>query len=61
MKRFSTIAVVVFAVVALLHLVRIILGWEVIVNGITIPMWVSVVGTVLAGGLAIWFWREGRS
>ncbi len=60
MKRFSTIAVVVFALVALVHLVRIIQGWEVIVNGITMPLWVSVVGTIIAGGLAILIWREAQ-
>ena len=60
MKPYSTIAVVVFAIVAVLHLVRIGMGWEVIVNGITMPLWVSVVGTIIAGGLAILLWREGR-
>ena len=60
MKRFSTIAVFVFALVALVHLVRIIQGWEVIVNGITMPLWVSVVGAIISGGLAILIWRETR-
>jgi len=60
MKPYSTIAVVVFAIVAVLHLVRIGMGWEVIVNYITIPMWVSVVGAIIPGSLAILLWREGR-
>ena len=60
MKPYSTIAVVVFAIVAVLHLVRIGMGWEVIVNYITIPMWVSVVGAIIAGSLAILLWRESR-
>ena len=37
MKPVSTIVVVVFALVAVVHLMRIIQGWEVIVNGITSP------------------------
>jgi len=61
MKPFNTIAVVVFVLVAVVHLMRIIQGWEVIVNGITMPLWVSVVGAIIAGGLAILLWREGRS
>ena len=51
MKPVSTIVVVVFALVAVVHLLRIIQGWEVIVNGITMPLWVSVVGAIIAGGL----------
>jgi len=61
MKPFSTIAVVVFASVSLVHLLRIFQGWEVIVYGITIPLWVSIVGAIIAGGLAILIWREARS
>ena len=61
MKPVCTIAVVVFALVAVVHLMRIIQGLEVIVNGITIPLWVSVVGAIIAGGLAILIWREARN
>jgi len=60
MKPVSTIVVVVFALVAVVHLIRIIQGWEVIVNGVSIPMWTSVVGAVIAGGLAILIWREAQ-
>jgi len=58
MKPLSTITIAVFALGAPLHLVRIIQGWEVIANGITIPLWVSVVGAIITGGLAILIWRE---
>ena len=51
MKPVSTIVVVVFALVAVVHLMRIIQGWEVIVNGITMPLWVSIVEAIIAGGL----------
>jgi len=58
MKPFTIIAIVVFAVVALLHLLRFFQGWEVIINAVTIPMWVSLLGFVIAGGLAFMLWRE---
>jgi len=58
MKPFTVIAIVVFALVSLLHLLRYFLGWEVIINAVVIPMWVSVLGFVIAGGLAIMVWRE---
>ena len=60
MKPVSTIVVVVFALVAVVHLMRILQGWEVLVNGVSIPMWTSVVGVVIAGGLAILIWREAQ-
>jgi hypothetical protein len=51
-KTFSVVAGVVFAVVALLHLVRIYMNWTVVVGHWSIPMWVSWVGLIVAGGLA---------
>jgi hypothetical protein len=61
MKTFTTIAVVVFAIVAIAHVLRIALGWEVVVNGLVIPMWVSWIGIVVAGGLAIMVPQESRA
>jgi hypothetical protein len=58
MKSFSVIAIVVFALVSILHLVRFLLGWEVIVNTVVIPMWLSLLGFVIVGGLAFMLWRE---
>ena len=67
MKPFTTAAVVVFALVAGVHLARIALGWHVIVGesvvavgGTSIPMWVSYLGVVVAGGLAVMLRREAR-
>lgn len=60
MKPFSTVAVVVFALVALLQLLRFILGWAVVVNGMSIPLWASAVAFVVAAGLAAMVWREAH-
>ena len=60
MKPFTAIAAVVFAVVALLHVLRLFQGWEVTINGMAVPLWVSVVGMVVAAGLAVMLWREAR-
>jgi len=59
-KPFTTIAVFVFSLVALLQLLRILLGWEVVVNGTVIPSWASGVAFVVAATLAVMLWREAR-
>ncbi len=60
MKPAALIATVILALVALAHLLRIILRVEVTAGGTSIPMWLSGVVFVLAGGVAIMLWREGR-
>ena len=60
MKPFTTIAVVVFAVVALCHLWRAIAGWDVVIHGWSVPMGASWIGLVVAAGLAAMVWRESR-
>ena len=51
-KMFPKIAAVIFALVALLHLVRLVMGWSIVIDSWTVPMWLSWVGLVVAGGLA---------
>jgi hypothetical protein len=58
MKPFATATVAILALVAIVHLLRLLADWSVSVNGIDIPMWASVIALVLAGGLALGLWRE---
>jgi hypothetical protein len=60
MKPFATAALVIFALVAIVHLLRLLLGWSVTFNGTDIPMWVSEVALVIAAGLAFGLWRENK-
>ena len=60
MKPFTTIAIVLFSLIALLQLVRFILSWEVTVNGISIPVWASGIVFVIAAALAMMLWREAH-
>ena len=60
MKPFTTIAAVIFAVIALVHVLRLLLDWEVTVSGMVIPMWASAAGLVIAAGLAVMLLREAR-
>ena len=59
MKRpFTMIAIALFSLIALLQLLRFILGWEITVNGVTVPVWASGIAFVIAAGLAVMVWRE---
>ena len=58
MKPFTVIAIVIFAVVSIVHLLRYFLGWQVTVNTLAVPMWISPLGFVIAAGLAVMLWRE---
>jgi hypothetical protein len=59
-KPFTIIAIGLLSLIAVLQLVRFILGWEVIVNGLSVPVWVSGIAFVVAGGLAVMLWLEAR-
>jgi hypothetical protein len=52
-KTFSLVAGLIFALVALLHLVRIFEEWTVIIGGWSMPKSVSWVALIVAGGLAL--------
>lgn len=60
MKPFTTLAIIVFALIALLHLYRLIRPFEVLVAGHGIPQSASIAGLILAAGLAAMLWRESR-
>jgi hypothetical protein len=51
------VASIVFALFAIGHIVRLLTHSEVVVGACHIPMWVSVVTLIIAGGLSIWMWR----
>jgi hypothetical protein len=61
MKPFTTIAIAVFTLVAIVHLLRLVFGWEVVVTGYVVPVWWSALGLIVAGGLALMVWREARA
>jgi hypothetical protein len=42
----------IFALVALLHALRLIFGWTVAIGEWTVPIWVSAAGFLIAGYLA---------
>ena len=61
MKPFTTLAVVFLSLMAVLQLTRFVQGWEVSVNGVTVPVWVSGLAFIVAAGIAAMLWRESRT
>jgi hypothetical protein len=59
-KTFSVTAGVIFALVALAHLVRIYFGRPIVISSWSIPMWASWAALVVAGGLAYFGWSAAR-
>jgi uncharacterized SAM-binding protein YcdF (DUF218 family) len=58
MKLFTNFAIAIFILIAVMHLLWLVFGWEVTINDLVIPMWVSVMGLFIAGALAYFLWRE---
>jgi hypothetical protein len=60
MKTGSLLAVIVFVLVAVAHLLRVVSGTEVVVGGVDIPQWVSVLGVIVPGLIAWLLWKESK-
>jgi hypothetical protein len=52
-KTFALVAGVIFALVALLHVLRLFMGWPAMIGSWSVPMWLSWVGLVVAGGMSV--------
>ena len=50
----------VFSLVAVLHLTRVLNGWEGMVAGVIIPVWVSGIAVVVTGYLAVRGYQFGK-
>ncbi len=61
MKPFTTVATIIFAIIALAHLYRLINPFEVVVAGTVLPSWVSIAGVLIASLLALMLWREAKA
>ncbi len=60
MKTATLLAIIVFTIVAISHLLRLVDGTQIIVGSTSIPMWVSYIGTVAPGLIAFLLWKESR-
>jgi hypothetical protein len=51
---YAAVSALIFAVVAIVHFIRILKGWVVHIGSYSVPMSLSWIGLVIAALLAIW-------
>ena len=60
MKPATTVGVFFLALIAFGHLLRALFGWGVTINDTVIPMWPSVLVTIVFGVLSVLILRESN-
>jgi hypothetical protein len=59
-RNFALLAAAIFAVMALLQLVRAVSGWEIMVGLTQIPTWLSWIAAIVLGTLAVLGFTSAR-
>jgi len=59
-KTYVTVCAVLFLVMAIVHLLRAVFGWEVQIGVLAIPLWVSWLAILVAGALSYFGFRLRR-
>ena len=57
MRQYITISGLFLTLVALVQLVRFLFQWPVVIDGVSIPPWASLIAAIIVGLLAIWAFR----
>ena len=53
-KAYLIVSTVIFAFVAIMHLLRLVLGWPVVLGMTSVPLWASMLAVLVSAGVAIW-------
>jgi hypothetical protein len=59
-KIYMMVTATLFLVVAIMHLLRIIFGWQVEIGSLSIPFWVSWLGALVTGALGYFGFTQNR-
>jgi uncharacterized integral membrane protein len=59
-KSWTMLAAVIFLLMALVHLYRLAVPFEVTFGPCHLPQWASIIGVIVAGGLSLMLFREAR-
>lgn len=52
------VAGVIFSLLAIMHLLRLFLGWSLVIGTFSVPIWWSGIGLVIAFLLALWMFKS---
>ena len=53
-KSYLIVSTLIFTVVAVMHLLRLVLGWSVMLGMTSIPLWASVLALLISASIALW-------
>ena len=53
-KAYVIVSTFIFALVAIMHLLRLTLGWSVQLGMTSVPLWVSLLALLISASIAIW-------
>ncbi|MBI4133474.1 hypothetical protein HY478_02565 [Candidatus Uhrbacteria bacterium] len=59
-KGYLGLVGVIFILIALLHLLRLVMGWEAVIGGWAVPTWLSVVALILGAYLGFEAFRQSK-
>lgn len=59
-KSYIIVTAVFFLIVAFLHLLRLIIGWEITMEGWSVPRWLNFIALIITGYLAYEGFRLSR-
>lgn len=57
MKTGTKLAILVFTIVVIAHLLRLVTGTDIIIGDWNAPQWVSIVGAIIPGAIAWMLWK----
>jgi hypothetical protein len=57
-NKYVVVSGAVFGVVAVVHVLRAVNQWPVLIGRFDIPVWASWIGAIVAGGFCAWAFRS---
>jgi len=51
-KNYMALVTAIFSIVAIMHILRLLNGWQIQIGPFMVPTWASIIGALLAGYLA---------
>lgn len=59
-NRGLRVAAVIFGLFAVVHLLRLFIGFDVIIGTLNIPLWASGIAILVLAALSVWLFRLSR-